>query len=200
MPSKKRKTKDAEANTELGITWTSLGAVLAYFSFDAWVATQKGKIGILEYLDYDGYAAALFGIAIGALMLWLHTYVGWLALRHSPQRTWPANLPVPLKSDPNGMVGKRFRWGLLIALSFFPFCAQIHFLRKFWDGCFHLGADCMSPTNPGVLVSSKYWYHSVQFFPFYEPLFLTGLSAGAMAYTAHYWSRLLWPGGRRKAN
>ncbi|MGH0037770.1 MAG: hypothetical protein ACQGVK_22295 [Myxococcota bacterium] len=163
--------------------WTAVGLALAYLSFNAWSATQQWGFELpgLSFENYKSFPASIFGLLGGVPLLILEVY---LASHHpKPKKSiWSQRLPIAFgqEIDVTTTLGRRYQAFFVFLFILFPSFAQVHFIDKFWTGCFRHDQGCLTPIPFSDLCSNNHSYFGVTFFPIYEPVLLTILSTGAV--------------------
>jgi len=117
---------------QLSKIWTSIGVVLFYLSFNAWSRTQQWNISLpgIEFKTIGTYGAAIYGMLLCGVILWIELAVANLHAVRSGSQNWAARIPSVFDPQPDfaKIDSKIFQSLTSIGFLLFPIIAQIHFL------------------------------------------------------------------------
>jgi len=203
----KNPTPSVTQRDNIAQIWTAVGLALLYVTVNALARTAWNIEGFFPPLaglfnQYEPLAASVFGMLLGAPLLFIVLILAARYLLMSRGRKWYTKVPVAfrLSISPNTVEGKLYRFTFLTLFVFFPFIAQLHFLYKFFlagqpnelHGAYvsHWVFDQEAFFRMWY-TDSGYRYHGTEYKLIVEPALFAGLGIGLLVYLGLYCVRLL---------
>ncbi len=197
------------SKTHLRQLWTAIGAILTFYSMNAWLVSQGGNaIFDVKLLDNRPRVESLFAVPICSIALFALCQIGVAYAKKSGGGEWHSRLPVVwLESlETSSVGGRRYQAFFLAIFIFVPAVALIHFLRKVFEATVLRDGnqvEALSPLDavpPSQIFSETYWIGdglysgmapivgAVAWIPVIEPVLLVLLVLAAWMAVV----RLIW--------
>lgn len=181
--------------------WTLIGAVLVFYSLNAWLVGQGvNSVFNATLLDARPRFVSLFAIPICSVLLVLLCHIGIAYARATPTGSWHARIPVVWLDavDTKTRAGMIYQGFFVVMFLLVPCAALIHFLQKVASVNLVKDGEILPETRffdwvPWREVSTHAYELAngigtppakVAFWPDGEPILFVGLAILAIAHVA----------------